>query len=244
MQHEQPDKWLCVECREWFLTCQREAIETRKCVGPCQKWFCGRCVEDKMIAVKAGLGRKDAFVCFTCDAARVPNPRRPPAPPALPTAAVRSDHIQSVTQRGEAVHREVARIAASAGTEVGPARHAEASAETVVPMEAPLSEQVGNAHNVVLTAAQKRKTDHRWSSFWVGREQALKSNPYLVGQKALGKPYLQWPIALGMPPFMEYAAYSFWKVAAACGDGGKLCPAGFLLFDEFYKGSAMKQTDF
>ena len=91
---------------------------------------------------------------------------------------------------------------------------------------------------------RRGKTDYRWSSFWVGREEALKRNPYLVGQKAPGKPYLQWPIALGMPPFMEYAAYSFWKVAAACGDGGKLCPAGFLLFDEFHKGSAMRQAEF
>ena len=112
------------------------------------------------------------------------------------------------------------------------------------PPSAPLSVQIGNSHNMVLTDAQKRKTDHRWSSFWVGREEALKNNPYLVGQPAPSRPYLQWPIALGVPPYMEYATYPFWKVAAACGDGGKLCSAGFVLFDEFYKGSALKQSDF
>ena len=38
--NSQPDKWLCVECRTWFVPASFEAIEARQCLGPCRKWFC------------------------------------------------------------------------------------------------------------------------------------------------------------------------------------------------------------
>ena len=47
---------------------------------------------------------------------------------------------------------------------------------------------------------------------------------------------MQWSTNLGTPPFIEYVASAFWKAASECGDGGKLCLAGFVLFDEFHKG--------
>ena len=47
-----------------------------------------------------------------------------------------------------------------------------------------------------------------------------------------------------MPPFLEMAARPLYEAAVACNDPGKLCPEGFVLFDEWSRGLEQCQAEF
>jgi hypothetical protein len=57
-------------------------------------------------------------------------------------------------------------------------------------------------------------------------------------------PYLLWNPALGVPPYIEQAMWPLYRAAVEAGDPGKLCPGGFLLFDDFWASSEKQQEDF
>ena len=62
----------------------------------------------------------------------------------------------------------------------------------------------------------------------------------MVGSGQLGRQ--EWEPSLGPPPYIEQALWPLYKAAVEAGDPGKLCPEGFLLFNEF--GNALeKQRD-
>ena len=46
-----------------------------------------------------------------------------------------------------------------------------------------------------------------------------------------------------MPPYLEMSARLLWEAPAACGDAGKLCPEGFVLFDNWHKGLSRHQEE-
>ena len=54
--------------------------------------------------------------------------------------------------------------------------------------------------------------------------------------------YEEWNWRLGPPPYIEQVMWPLYRAAVEAGDPGKLCATGFVLFDEFWRGSENQQA--
>ena len=88
---------------------------------------------------------------------------------------------------------------------------------------------------------KKQRVGEKWSSLWRSHEEAVREDPAKKGQQMTLPRFSAWNKGLGMPPYLEMSARLLWEAAAACGDAGKLCPEGFVLFDNWHKGFSKHQ---